>query len=112
MLMDRHLGRDRVAVTVPRPRRRGSFARRALMAYMTGAPIAALLHRADRRRPVPARPGTPIRVARERPRDEAIRSAAQEIADQSTARVRAHPEYWYHFYRYWDAQRDSYEGLH
>jgi hypothetical protein len=25
--------------------------------------------------------------------------------------VRSHPECWYHFYRYWDAQRDDYAGL-
>jgi len=27
------------------------------------------------------------------------------------ARVRANPHAWYHFYRYWDAQRGSYDGL-
>jgi len=48
----------------------------------------------------------PIEVRRDRPRDEAIQAAAQEFADQLGARVREHPEYWYHFYRYWDAQAD------
>ena len=40
-----------------------------------------------------------------------IQAAAQEIADQLSEQVRAHPECWYHFYRYWDAQRDDYVGL-
>jgi predicted LPLAT superfamily acyltransferase len=38
------------------------------------------------------------------PRDEAIQAAAQDFANQLAARVRTHPEYWYHFYRYWDAE--------
>jgi hypothetical protein len=33
------------------------------------------------------------------------------VADAIADRVRAHPEYWYQFYRYWDAQRDDYHGL-
>jgi predicted LPLAT superfamily acyltransferase len=45
-------------------------------------------------------------VNRERPRDEAIQAAAQDFANQLGARVRVHPEYWYHFYRYWDAQHE------
>jgi len=55
--------------------------------------------------------GDPIRVTRDLPRDEALQRAAQQFADQLGERVRKHPEHWYHFYRYWDAQRDSYEGL-
>ena len=55
--------------------------------------------------------GDPIVVATDRPRDEAIQQATQQFADQLTARIRRHPEYWYQFYRYWDAQQDSYEGL-
>ena len=44
-------------------------------------------------------------------RDQAMAVAAQQFATQLEARVRAHPEYWYHFYRYWDAQRDAYDQL-
>ena len=44
-------------------------------------------------------------MRRDRPRDEAIADAAQTFATHLEARVRAHPELWYHFYRYWDAQR-------
>ena len=45
------------------------------------------------------------------PRDAAIQDAAQRFADQLAARVERRPELWYHFYRYWDAQRDVYDGL-
>ena len=48
-----------------------------------------------------------IIVARDRPREEAIAVAAQDFADQLSARVRAHPEFWYHFYGYWNAQRQA-----
>ena len=55
--------------------------------------------------------GKPIVTSCTLPRDEATRLAAQQFADQLTLRVREHPEYWYQFYRYWDAQSDLYEGL-
>jgi len=58
-----------------------------------------------------ALPGNQIVVRRDLPRDSAIQSAAQEIADQLADEVRSHPECWYHFYKYWDAQRDEYVGL-
>jgi lauroyl/myristoyl acyltransferase len=111
MLVDRHLGRDRVPVKFLG--REASFLRTpALLAYMTGAPILpCFIERIGAGR-FAAQPGTPIRVAREGPRDAAILTATQEVADALAVRVRAHPEYWYHFYRYWDAQRDSYDGLH
>jgi len=104
MLMDRHLGRDRVEV---------EFLGRAawflktppLMGFMTGAPLLpCFIERISAGR-FRIRPGVPIRVARDRPRDEAIAVAAQDFADQLTARVRAHPEFWYHFYGYWNAQQ-------
>ena len=44
-------------------------------------------------------------------RDEAIAAAAQQVADAPGGQVREHPEFRYHFYRYWDAQRDDYSGL-
>jgi lauroyl/myristoyl acyltransferase len=50
-------------------------------------------------------------VARNLPRDQVTQQATQEFADQLGERIKKHPEHWYHFYRYWDAQRDSYEGL-
>jgi lauroyl/myristoyl acyltransferase len=111
MLMDRHLGRDRVQVTLlGRP---AWFLRTpALMGYLTGAPLMpCFVERTDDQPAFNVFVGQPIVVSKERPRDEAIQRAAQEFADQLTVRVRNHPEYWYQFYRYWDAQRDSYEGM-
>jgi lauroyl/myristoyl acyltransferase len=55
--------------------------------------------------------GEPIVVSTTLPREDAIRVAAQQFADQLGTRIREHPEYWSQFYRYWDAQQDSYEGL-
>ena len=57
------------------------------------------------------RPGTPIYVGRDTPREEAIAAAAQVVADTLEERIRNRPELWYHFYRYWNAQRDEYDGL-
>jgi Lauroyl/myristoyl acyltransferase len=110
MLVDRHLGRDRVAVSFLG--RHAWFLRTpALLAYVTGAPIVpCFIERIGPGR-FTAQPGTPIHVTRDAGRDEAIQSATQQIADTLAARVREHPQYWYHFYRYWDAQRDSYDGL-
>jgi lauroyl/myristoyl acyltransferase len=110
MLIDRHYGRDRVEVTL--------FGRRAwflrtplLMAHATGAPVLpCFVERLGHGRFAPV-PGTPIFVATDRPRDEAIQIAAQQVADALATRIRQRPELWYHFYRYWDAQRDAYDGL-
>jgi KDO2-lipid IV(A) lauroyltransferase len=111
MLMDRHLGRDRVQVTLlGRP---AWFLRSpALMGYLSGAPLMpCFIQRTESHPAFCVTLGDPIVVATDRPRDEAIQQAAQQFADQLSARIRHHPEYWYHFYRYWDAQQDSYEGL-
>jgi KDO2-lipid IV(A) lauroyltransferase len=110
MLIDRHYGRDRVEVTL--------FGRSAwflrtplLMAHATGAPVLpCFIERVGPGRFEP-RPGEPIVVASQGSRDDAIRQAAQKVADALAERIRRHPEFWYHFYRYWDAQRDAYEGL-
>src|SRR2546423_768708 len=103
-LMDRHLGRD--SVDVQFLGRRARFLKPApLMGFMPGAPLVPCF--IDRMAPgrFRVRPGTPIGVARDRPREQAIAAAAQDFADQLSSRVRAHPEFWYHFYRYWDAQQ-------
>ncbi len=110
ILMDRHLGRDRVQVTLlGRP---AWFLRTpALMGYLTGAPLMPCFIERSEGRPFDVFVGEPIVVSTTLPREDAIRVAAQEFADQLGARVQRHPEYWYQFYRYWDAQQDSYEGL-
>jgi KDO2-lipid IV(A) lauroyltransferase len=110
ILVDRHMGRDRVEVRL--------FGRQAwflrtplLIAALTGAPIA--VSTVERRGPgrFHAWMGAPIRMPPTMTRDEWIPCAAQQIADAIAARVTARPECWYHFYRYWDAQRDDYSGL-
>jgi KDO2-lipid IV(A) lauroyltransferase len=105
LLMDRHIGRDAVDVTFLG--RRARFLKTpALMAFLTGAPLVpCFIERIDGGR-FRVSPGDPIFVPTTRPRDEAIRQAAQEFADQLGLRIRRHPEYWYQFYRYWDAQGD------
>jgi KDO2-lipid IV(A) lauroyltransferase len=110
MLVDRHYGRDRVHVRL--------FGRDAwllrtpfVMGHVTGAPVLPCsVERVGPGR-FAIRPGTPIYLARHAPREQEIGRAAQLVADTLEARIREHPEFWYHFYRYWDAQRDAYDGL-
>jgi lauroyl/myristoyl acyltransferase len=110
MLIDRHYGKDRIPVTLfGRP---AWFLRTPfLMAQVSGAPILPCsVERVGSGR-FRAFPGEPVFIATDVPRDEALKRAAQQVAAAIEERVRAHPEYWYHFYRYWDAQRDEYDGL-
>jgi len=102
LLMDRAVGRDRVEVEMLG--RRVAFLRTpALMAFTTGAPLLPCFIERVQAGRFKVRAGVPILVDRTRPRDEAIQRAAQDFADQLGARIRARPEYWYHFYQYWDA---------
>jgi len=104
LLMDRPLGRDRIEVRFLG--RQAWFLKTApLMGFMTGAPLVPCF--IERMAPgrFRVRPGTPIVVARDRPREEAVALAAQDFADQLSTGVRAHPEFWYHFYGYWNAQQ-------
>jgi KDO2-lipid IV(A) lauroyltransferase len=103
MLMDRHVDRDRVAVTF--------FGRRAwflrtppLLAYMTGAPLlpCSVVRTASGQFRV--RPGRAIHVSRELERDVAVQQAAQAFATQLEACVRETPHCWYQFYPYWATQ--------
>jgi KDO2-lipid IV(A) lauroyltransferase len=110
LLVDRHIGRDRVQVTLfGRP---AWFLRTPLViAALTGAPIA--VSSVERSGPgrFHASMSEPITMPPGAAREEWIAGAAQQIADQIAERVRRRPECWYHFYRYWDAQRDDYRGL-
>ena len=111
MLIDRHYGRDRVGVTL--------FGRRAwflrlpfVMGHATGAPIlpcSVERNVAGAFRHLSGRAG--VTSPPTFPRDEAIAAAAQKVAEAVEERIRVRPELWYTFYRYWDAQRDAYDGL-
>jgi KDO2-lipid IV(A) lauroyltransferase len=106
ILMDRHVDRDRVEVTLAG--RRAWFLRTpAVMGLVSGAPLLPCF--IERVGPARFKPyiGEPIFVATDIPRDQAIRAAAQRFADQFGERLHAHPEYWYTFYRYWDTQVDE-----
>jgi lauroyl/myristoyl acyltransferase len=107
MLMDRHIGRDRVAVTFL-GRRTWFLKTPALMAFLSGAPLVPCFIERAGARQFTVEPGTPIVVDHALPREEALQRAAQQMATQLEQRVRQHPQYWYQFYRYWDAQRDEY----
>jgi KDO2-lipid IV(A) lauroyltransferase len=110
MLMDRHLGRDRVGITLLG--RHAWFLRTpAVLSYLTGAPLLPCFINRSAPSRFTVHLGTPIRVARDANRDESIQQATQQFADQLGEQLRKYPEHWYHFYRYWDAQRDAYEGL-
>ncbi len=108
MLMDRHLGRDRVEVSFL-GRTAGFLRTPALMAYLTGASLLpCFIERVGRAR-FSVQSGTPIEVSREGSRDDAIRDAAQRFANQLDERIRAHPNNWYHFYPYWKAQAEDWQ---
>jgi lauroyl/myristoyl acyltransferase len=110
MLMDRHLGRDRVSVNFL-DQQAAFLGTPALMGYLTEAPLLPCF--IERLGPGRFRiqPGEPIVVSRERPRGEAVHTATQAFAAQLESRVRARPHHWYHFYPYWKAQVDAYEHL-
>jgi len=110
MLMDRHMGRDRVAVQFL-GRQAWFLKTPPLMGFMTGAPLVPCFIERTGPGRFRVRSGVPIIVARDRPREEAIALAAQDFADQLSARVRTHPELWYHFYGYWDAQRPDADAV-
>jgi KDO2-lipid IV(A) lauroyltransferase len=106
MLVDRHVGRDQVEVSLLG--RRAWFLRTpALMAYLTGAPLVpCFIERAGPAR-FTVRLGIPIPIARDVSREEALRRAAQGFADQLGERIRSNPHHWYPVYAYWKAQDDE-----
>ncbi len=107
LLMDRHIGRDRVEVHfLGRP---AWFLRTpAVLARLSGAPmVPCFIERIGPGRFL-AQADPPIYVDAEGDRELAVQRATQCFAAALEARVRAHPEFWYHFYRYWDAQVNDY----
>ena len=110
MLMDRHLGRDRVQVSFL-GRQAAFLGTPALMGYLSEAPLLpCFIERLGPGR-FSIQPGEPIFVSRELPRGEAVHTATQAFAAQLEARIRANPHHWYQFYPYWKAQDGSYDGL-
>jgi len=110
MLMDRHLGRDRVQVSFL-GRQAAFLGTPALMGYLSDAPLVpCFIERLGPGR-FSVEPGDPIFVSREIPRGEAVHMATQAFASQLDARIRVRPHHWYQFYPYWKAQMDTYDGL-
>jgi KDO2-lipid IV(A) lauroyltransferase len=106
MLVDRHLGRDRVPVTFFG--RRAYFLRTpAVIAAFTGAPLVpvSVFRAGDGRLTVET--GSPVYVDVGGDREAAVQRAMQAMATFFEARVRRHPESWYQFYSFWDAQNMS-----
>lgn len=103
MLADRHVDRDRVAVTFFG--RRAFFLKTpALLGYFTGAPLLPCAILREDEGTYSVIPGQPIFVSREGPRDEALAKATQAFATQLEAWIRQYPHCWYQFYDYWQAQ--------
>jgi lauroyl/myristoyl acyltransferase len=100
MLLDRHLGRDRIDVTFfGRPA--GFLRTPAMIGYLSGAPLlpAFMIRQSDDR--FVGALGDPIVVDSTKPTGDAVREATQAFAIQLEARIRAHPQLWYQFYPYW-----------
>lgn len=100
MLIDRHLGRDRVEVRFfgrPTPFLRTP----AMIAGLSGAPLlpSFMLRQSDGHFVCAC--GEPVRVDPALPTEEGVRIATQGLATQLEERIRAMPHLWYQFYRYW-----------
>ena len=101
MLMDRHVDRDRVPVTMF-GRRTHFLGAPALLAYLTGAPLVPIFLVREGRGRFRARPQEPIIIDRDGNRDEQVQRAAQQVATLLEREIEARPECWYQFYRYWE----------
>lgn len=106
MLLDRHLGRDRVPV-----RFCGSEAHflrtPALLGYLTGAPMlpAWIVRHPDGR--FQCLFDEPLYAPRSADREATIRETTQKMAMLLEAKVRAYPHLWYQFYPFWKSQSSS-----
>jgi len=101
MLIDRHVDRDRVPVTMF-GRQTHFLGAPALLAYLTGAPLVPIFLVREGRGRFRARPQEPIMVDRTGNRDTQVQRAAQQVATLLEREIAARPECWYQFYRYWD----------
>jgi lauroyl/myristoyl acyltransferase len=100
MLLDRHLGRDRIDVTFF-GRQAGFLRTPAMIGRLSGAPLlpAFMIRQADGR--FVGALGDPIVVDSTKPTEDAVRTATQAFATQLEDRIRACPQLWYQFYPYW-----------
>ena len=100
MLLDRHLGRDRVDVTFF-GRRTGFLRTPAMIASLSGAPMlpSFMVRQADGR--FLGVCGTPIVVETGSSTECSVQAATQAFASQLEDRIREHPHLWYQFYPYW-----------
>ena len=112
MLMDRHLGRDRVRVSFFG--RDAWFLRApALMGYLSGAPLVPCFIERQHDGRFLVLPGDPIHVDRTVDRDAAVRQVAQAFASALEERIHERPDLWYQFYPYWRSQdAASTDGTH
>jgi lauroyl/myristoyl acyltransferase len=110
LLMDRHYGRDRVAVRLF-GRKAWFLGTPAMLAALTGAALVPCTIERTAPGRFRASFGEPVEIGPDESREAAMTRAAQAVADLLERRIRARPECWYQFYRYWDAQQDDYTGL-
>jgi len=103
MLLDRHLGKDRVAVEFFD--RKAHFLRTpALMGFVTGAPlIPSFIYREDDDSTT-ATCSAPIHVEQTGDRDVDVQRATQAFANVLEAQIRMRPHCWYQFYPFWATQ--------
>lgn len=106
MLIDRHLGRDRIEVDFfGRP---AFFSKSpALIASLSGAPMlpASMIRQPDGH--FVGWFGDPVFVDANARGEDGLRRATQVIASQLEAQIRENPHLWYQFYRYWQAEVDE-----
>jgi KDO2-lipid IV(A) lauroyltransferase len=103
MLLDRHLGRDRVEVEFFG--RRTPFLRTpAMIGYLAAAPLlpSFMIRLEDGR--FTGVCGAPIRVDTSLPPEESVRRATQAFAGELERRIRAFPHLWYQFYPYFSPE--------
>lgn len=102
MLLDRHLGRDRVDVSFfGRPA--GFLRTPAMIGYMSGAPLLPAFLIRQPNHTFRGVFGEPIFLDTSIVTATAVAAATQLFASQLEQRIREYPHLWYQFYRYWDS---------
>ncbi len=103
MLLDRHVGKDRVAVEFFG--RRAYFLRTpALMGFLTGAPLVPSFVYRDDDESIAAICGKPIHVEDTGNREVDVQRATQAFAHALEEQIRLRPHCWFQFYPFWATQ--------